>query len=670
MPQDHRLSTSPGRRRSAHFVYRFARRRLLSIAFVLPLAFAYCHRQVDIENELSDTTAYEAISSAQLRSPKLAPGAERYWSRGKQYMIASDAPEASRAGAAMYAAGGNAVDAAIAVSFAVSVVRPQSTGLGGGGFMLVHLAKRKQTIAYDFRERAPAAADRDMYLDENGKIIKGASLNGARAVGVQGMIAGLVEIHRRHGSLPLADVIAPALSLARDGFPVYEDLHKMIIRMRSSIEADPAMSAVFLPGGRVPAVGEFLVQSDLARTLEAIARGGAAPMHSRTGAIAKDLAAYMRDAGGIVTAEDLAAYRVGAGGPLWGEYRGHKIAIMPPPSSGVFILEMLGMLETRDLRALYQRDYQNNPYGRPAQYEHFLAEVFRRGYADRAKLGGDPAFFPVPADLLKSKAYARERAADIALDEAGESKALKFPEAVRAAAPDAFVLQNGGRRPESRETTHFSILDSRGDAVSSTQSVNVIFGARVMLPGWGLVLNDTMDDFSAAPDEPNAYGLVGGEANAIAPGKTPLSSMSPTIVFAKPGEALWNGRAATAVQAGELRPRLVLGSPGGSRIITAILHTIVNDIDFRLHPYASIARGRIHHQFLPDKLFFADSPAGRGRIAELEALGHHVADSRWQAKVFAVRADAAGFVGVADPRGDGQPVGDLNAAVSPKSVEP
>ncbi|MEQ9366162.1 MAG: gamma-glutamyltransferase family protein, partial [Leptospirales bacterium] len=515
---------------------------------------------------------------------------------------------------------------------------------------------------YDFRERAPAAATRDMYLDQDGQVIKGASLNGARAVGVPGMIAGLVEVHRRHGTLPLADVIAPALSLARDGFPVYQDLHDMIHRARSSM--GPAMRAVFTPGDRVPAVGEVLVQTDLARTLSAIAENGASPMHSAGGAIARDLANYMRENGGAVTTGDLAAYRVQARSPLWGEYRGHKIAIMPPPSSGVFILEMLGMLQTKNLRALYER-YGDHPYGRPAQYEHFLAEVFRRGYADRAKLGGDPAFFPVPTDLLKSAEYTRERAADIALDSANESATLPYPDRVRESIPA--LRRSPAARPESTETTHFSILDSRGDAVASTQSINVIFGARVMLPGWGIVLNDTMDDFSAAPDEPNAYGLVGGEANAIAPGKTPLSSMSPTIVFARPGETIWDGRAATVVEAGgPLRPRLVLGSPGGSRIITAILHTIVNDIDFGLHPYASVARGRIHHQYLPDQLYLADSPAGRGRRAELESLGHEVADSRWQAKVFAVRADAAGFVGVSDPRGDGQPLGDLDGTAEKK----
>ncbi|MCR9145361.1 MAG: gamma-glutamyltransferase [bacterium] len=626
------------------------------------IALPNCHRQLELEADLQndagsqtgETIDYRSISTAQLRPPKIGGSPERYWSRGKQYMIASDAPEASRAGVAMYAAGGNAVDAAVAVSFAISVVRPQSTGLGGGGFMLVHLAKARQTIAYDFRERAPAAATRDMYLDQQGKVIKGASLNGARAVGVPGMIAGLVEVHRRHGSLPLAQVIAPALSLARDGFPVYQDLHDKIARVSSSDTMGPAMRAVFTPGDRLPAVGEILIQKDLAKTLSAIAAGGAAPIHSRGGAIAKDLDAYMRTEGGAIRLQDLADYRVRATAPLWGQYRDHKIAIMPPPSSGVFILEMLGMLQTKDLRALYER-YGDHPYGRPAQYEHFLAEVFRRGYADRAKLGGDPAFFPVPTELLTSREYTLERAADIALDEASESKGLSYPDTVGAVSPGA---QRRPARAESRETTHFSILDSRGDAVSSTQSVNVIFGARVMLPGWGIVLNDTMDDFSAAPDTPNAYGLVGGEANAIAPGKTPLSSMSPTIVFARPGERIWNGRKASVVAPDELRPRLVLGSPGGSRIITAILHTIVNDIDFGLHPYASVARGRIHHQYLPDKLFFADSPAGLGRMNELEALGHTVADSRWQAKVFAVRADAAGFVGVSDPRGDGRPLGD------------
>ena len=634
---------------------------IVKICVVFAVTFATapaCHRQLALEPGLAGVTNYQSISTAQLTPPKIGGSPDRYWRRGKKYMIATDAPEASRAGIAMYRAGGNAVDAAIAVSFAISVVRPQSTGLGGGGFLLVHLAATNTTLAYDFRERAPFAATRDMYLDDSGEIINGASLTGARAVGVPGMIAGLVEVHRRHGRLPLAQVIAPALALARDGFPVYQDLHEKIEGARATMDA--TMQAVFVPGGRVPAVGEILKQPELARTLETITRRGAAALYSADGEIARDFEAYMRLNDGAITLRDLTGYRVRATEPLWGEYRGHRIAIMPPPSSGIFILEMLRMLETRDLRALYQR-HGENPYGRPALYEHFLAEVFRRGYADRARLGGDPEFFPVPTTLLNSPEYARERAADITFDEAGESKNLTYPQSIRDAAPESLETIRRAVRTESTETTHFSILDAHGDAVASTQSVNVIFGARVMLPGWGIVLNDTMDDFSAAPGKPNAYGLVGGEANAIAGGKTPLSSMSPTIVFARPGEALWDGERAAPVQANQLRPRLVVGSPGGSRIITAILHTIVNDIDFALHPYASVARGRVHHQYLPDVLYFADSPAGRGRTGDLEAFGHTVSDSPWQAKVFAVRADAAGFVGVSDPRGDGQPLGDMDA---------
>ncbi len=561
------------------------------------------------------------VPAGELSRPKTGSHS-RYWTRSQKYMIATDAPEASAAGVEMYEAGGNIVDAAVAVSFAISVVRPQSTGLGGGGFLVLHLADSERTESFDFRERAPLSAHRDMYLDEDGTVSKEdqASLFGPRAVGVPGTVAGLVEIHAKYGKLPLAKTIEPALRLARDGFPVYPDLKRSIMLARTDF--DDEMARVFLPGGRLPDVGDVLVQSDLAKTLRIVAENGRAPLYSADGEIAKALAGYMQANGGLITTKDLTQYRVLAGPPLRTKYRDRfEVAIMPPPSSGVFILEMLHMLETKDLRALYESDR--------VQYEHFLAEVFRRGYADRAAYGGDARFFDVPAAQLTSRRYARERIANFSPEKVTENAAVA-PAVLAPALPD-----------ESNETTHFSIMDADGNAVASTQSVNYGFGARVMLPGWGIVLNDTMDDFSKSPGVPNAYGLIGGEANAIAPGKTPLSSMSPTIVFDEDGRAL-----------------MAVGAPGGSRIITGILQTMLHDLDLGLHPYVSVARGRIHHQFLPNKLSIADSPRGRSRAGALKKLGHDTVTARWQAKVFFVRRDEQGFVGVSDPRGDGQPMGE------------
>ena len=549
-----------------------------------------------------------------LYSPEGSP--DRYHATANGFMIATDAPEASQAGAAMSAAGGNIVDAAVAVSFAISVVRPQSTGLGGGGFLLLHLADEGRTLSFDFRERAPLAATRDLYQDRNGNVDARSSLFGSRAVAVPGTVAGLVELHERFGSLPLEVVLEPARKLAAEGFIMYADLAGAIAQAESDMDA--GMRAVFLPDGRPPEVGERFLQPDLAVTIERIGRTGRDGFYE--GPVAQALVDYMAATGGLITRADLDQYEVRSGPALLGDYNGYRIATMPPPSSGVFILNMLSMLARTNPRETYARD--------KAEYYHMLIEVFRRGYQDRARYGGDPLFVDVPVSHLLSDEYISGRLAAIDHRHATPSESLEGVGAVAV---------------ESRETTHFSILDRNGNAIASTQSVNYRLGARVMIPGTGVVLNDTMDDFSAAPGVPNVYGLVGGQANAIAGGKTPLSSMSPTIVFERENPQ---------------QVRMVLGAPGGSRIITSIIETILNDIEMDMHAYASVARARLHHQYLPDRVFFERGAMGPGVRALLEERGHRLElVPAIGAKVFLVRRDGDRLIGASDPRGDGQPLG-------------
>ncbi|MCB1315081.1 MAG: gamma-glutamyltransferase [Leptospiraceae bacterium] len=597
------------------------------VCFIGTLVFIACDRPVRLGDR--DYPANELVA------PAGNGDIHRRHARSKRYMIATDAPEASEAGVEVYEAGGNIVDAAVAVSFAISVVRPHSTGLGGGGFLVMHLnagdqeSSGPQTLAFDFRERAPALATRNMYLQPDGTPEERSSLDGLRAVGVPGTVAGLLQLHAQYGRLSRAQVIAPALRLARDGFRVYPDLHDAI--ESNADRMDATMRSVFLPDGNPPAIDTLLRQPDLANTLEILAQDGASALYTKNGKLAIAIDTYMQRNGGLIRASDLSAYQVYRSAPLWSDYRDYRIATMPPPSSGVFILSMLHMLEQRDLNALYQ----NNRSG----FYHYLTEVLRRGYRDRTELGGDPHFTRIPIDRLLDPARAEQLAADINMEEA---------------TPSADLELRTNRQPlvESMHTTHFSIMDADGNAIASTQSVNTSFGSGSMAPGTGMVLNNTMDDFSKAPGVPNAYGLIGGEANSIQAGKTPLSSMSPTIVFQKDSD-------------GSLRTYLALGAPGGSRIITSILHTLIYQLDLNMHPYAAVARGRIHHQFLPDRVWVekAAMPASGDdapeALAEFGRLGHQVESiESTGSKVFSVTRTSDSLIGVSDPRGDGEPRGE------------
>jgi gamma-glutamyltranspeptidase/glutathione hydrolase len=535
-------------------------------------------------------------------------------------MVAAAHPLASDAGRDILAAGGNAYDAAVAASFVISVVRPQSTGIGGGGFLIGYDAAQQKSEVYDFRERAPAGATRDMFVDKDGKAvgiqvggaeIPAASVNGPRAVAVPGLVLGLLAVHKAHGKLPLAQVMAPAIAIAADGFPIYPGLAKAIHERAAIMGKFPATARIFLPGGKEPKAGSLLVQKDLAATLRQIAAHGAEPYYH--GAIAERIVAEQQRDGGLITAKDLATYQVRMRDPLVGTYRGYKIVSMPPPSSGgPIILEILNILAGDDFGALGWGTVKST---------HLLAEAMRRAFADRAEFMGDPDFVKVPLAGLTSPAY---------------GKALRAQIDLTKATPSAAVKPGNPLAYEHGSTSHLSVVDSWGNAVSTTQTVNLTFGSCVVADGTGIILNDEMDDFTKKPGAENAFGLVGQEANVVAPGKTPLSSMAPTLVFAPDGKL-----------------RLVLGSPGGPRIINATLQTILNTIDFHMTLADAVHASRIHHQWMPDQLRFEDGGLSPAVAAELTKMGHHLESVRAVGDVQAIGIDGSVLTGVSDTRSEG-----------------
>jgi gamma-glutamyltranspeptidase/glutathione hydrolase len=484
---------------------------------------------------------------------------------------------ASRAGVEMLRAGGNAVDAAVATGFALAVVHPQAGNLGGGGFLLLRNASGK-THFIDFREKAPAAATENMYLDAQGNVIpeshKDSSVVGYRAIGVPGTVAGLVYAEKQYGKLSLERAIAPAIKLARDGFPLaYEDTQDL--KQDEYLSQFPESRRIFLRDGSYYKPGELLKQPELAHTLERLAKD---PDEFYHGALARELAEAIHQGGGLVTAADLAAYEVKEREPIRGSYRGYDIISAPPPSSGgVALVEILNILEGYDLGKLGNRS---------GDAIHLEAEAFRRAFYDRTDFMGDPDFAKVPVAQLIDKKYAAAWRDSIDLDHASVSKDLKRPsifselERVAQSRPAAI------REPQN--TTHYSVVDADGNAVSVTTTLNDSFGSRVTAPGLGFLLNDEMDDFASKQGVPNVYGLIQGPANAIGPGKRPLSAMTPTIVL-KDGRLF-----------------LVLGSPGGPTIITTVANILIGVADFSLDIQEAVNAPRFHHQWLPDEILVED----------------------------------------------------------------
>jgi gamma-glutamyltranspeptidase/glutathione hydrolase len=521
-------------------------------------------------------------------------------------MVVSASPIATQVGLDILRAGGNAVDAAVAVGFALAVVHPAAGNIGGGGFMVIRLANG-EVASIDYRETAPAQATPDMYLDSAGNV-RETSVTGHLAAGVPGSVAGMAEVHRKWGRLPWAALIAPAVQLAGEGFVLDGDRAGGIAADSERLAQFPASARQFLPGGMPPDSGSRFFQPDLAFTLQAIADSG--PRVFYDGWIADSIVAEMERGGGLITREDLAAYRALWREPVTFSYRGYTIhSIAPASSGGVTLALILNMLEGWDTLPAF-----DSP-----QHLHVLAEVMRRAFADRNHWLGDPAFVTMPVTQLTSQDYAVARRQDIAADRATPS-------------PDV-----GPGFVEGEHTTHYSVVDAEGNAVAVTTTINGEFGSAVTVSGAGFLLNNEMDDFTAAPNRPNMYGLIQGEANAIVPGKRMLSAMTPTIVTG-PDDQLF----------------LVLGTPGGPTIITTVAQVISNVIDYRMPLDSAVAAPRVHHQYLPDTLRY-ERPGFSGRtINGLEAMGHAVAERRrYSGEVAAIMRTPQGWLGVADPRMQG-----------------
>jgi gamma-glutamyltranspeptidase / glutathione hydrolase len=522
-------------------------------------------------------------------------------------MVVAQEKTAARVGAEILRRGGNAIDAAVATGFAMAVTYPRAGNLGGGGFMVIHLAQRHEDVAIDYRETGPGAITPDIFLGADGKPDAAKSRDSALGIGVPGTPAGLALALERYGSgkFTLSDLVQPAIDLARNGFPVTDDTadslpgaHQWLARWTSSAKI------VSREDGTSLREGDTLRQTDLAATLSAIAARG--PRGFYEGEVAEKLVKAIREAGGIITLDDLKSYQPAIRQPVRGTYRGYEIVSMPLPSSGgVVLLETLNILEGFPMRDMKQGS---------APSAHVLIEAMKRAYADRARYLGDPAFVSAPVANLISKDYAAKQRASIDLEHATPSGALS------AAQPR-----------EGSNTTHFSVVDSFGNAVSNTYTLNFSYGVGLIADGTGVLLNNELDDFTAAPGASNAYGLVGFEANLPGPGKRPLSSMTPTIVL-KDGT-----------------PVLVTGSPGGSRIISTVLQVIVNVLDYDMDVAAAVSAPRLHHQWLPDEVR-VERGFSEDTLAALSAKGHHVVGPIAQGSANSIAVTQKGTLGAPDPR--------------------
>ena len=531
--------------------------------------------------------------------------------RAKKAMVVSREAHATDAGVAVLKAGGNAVDAAVAVGFALAVTHPSAGNLGGGGFMLVRFADGRKTFL-DFREMAPAKAARDMYLDAAGNPTKD-SMIGWRASGVPGTVRGFELAHKKYGKLEWAKLVAPSVDLAKKGFPLSYGTARSL-KGAKNLAASEESKRIFLKNGDYFEPGDVLKQPELGAVLERIAKHG--PDDFYQGETAKRLAKEMAGHGGTITLEDLKNYKAVERTPLEGKYRGYDIITSPPPSSGgIGILQMLAVLE--------KTKFAETGAG-SAQSVHYMAEAMRRYYADRAEFLGDPDFYKVPVKQLTERKYIDKLRASIDPSRATPSDEVKHGE----------INVN-----ESTETTHYSIVDAEGNAVAVTYTLNGGYGSGVTVPGLGFLMNNEMDDFSVKPGVPNMYGAIGGEANAIVPAKRPLSSMTPTIIL-KDG-----------------KPVLVVGTPGGTRIITSVFEVIINVLDFHMNVQDAVNAPRFHHQWKPDRLQLEPgfSPDTRALLAQ---RGHMIETVASICEIAAIEFEEGGWLaGAADPRIDGKAAG-------------
>ena len=538
--------------------------------------------------------------------------------RARHGMVVAQEPLAADVGVEILKQGGNAIDAAIAVGFALAVTHPVAGNIGGGGFMLVRLANGR-TAFLDFRECAPRRASRDMYLDSEGNPTKD-SIFGWRSSGVPGSVAGFETAYQKFGSKPWANLVQPAILLARDGFPVSKSFSDSLHSAQEMLSADPESKRIFLRGGNLYREGEIFRQPELAGTLQRIAENGAKGFYA--GETASRLAGAMAANGGLIAAEDLAAYKTIDRQPLTGTYRGYGIVTAPPPSAGgVGVLQILGMLTGTH----YDSDGPDS-----VKAVHYEAEAMRRFYADRSEYLGDPDFYVVPVKPLLDPAYLAHRRKTIDPDRATPSGLVEpgLPKTLNA----------GVDWKESKQTTHYNVVDAKGNAVAVTYTLNNSYGNGITVPGLGFLLNDEMDDFSAKPGAPNMFGLLGSDANAIEPGKRPLSSMTPTIITR-------NGKFFMAV-----------GAPGGSRITTGVTEVILDVLDFHMNPQAAVDLPRFHHQWRPDILYLQNGFSEQ-TAAALKAMGYEVEATGGVARVEAIVMNNGTLEGGTESRLSGKAAG-------------
>jgi gamma-glutamyltranspeptidase/glutathione hydrolase len=540
-----------------------------------------------------------------------------YSAQGKKFAIATQGRYTTAAAKEMFDQGGNIADAAVAASFVISVERPQSTGIGGGGFLLFHKKGAEKPESWDFRERAPLLSHSEMYLDEKGKVIREKSKDGIHAVGVPGLVKGLLEFHKAHGKLDIKKVIAPAIKLARDGFPVYPELNTAITKRLKIISKFKDSKKIFLnKKGEPLKVGTILKQEDLAKTLELIVKSGINGFYK--GRIAKSIVKTSKKLGGILQLSDFKKYQVKKRDAVSRNYGKNTIYSMAPPSSGgIHVLQILGIVEKDKLE-------NYGPYHSKSM--HLTAAAMQAAFVDRAKHLGDPDYQEVPVKKLLSEQHIKDMRNSIP-----ESMGKNHLHA------GADLPKERHRWPhEKKHTTHFSLIDSEGNVISSTQTINGLFGSAVVAEGTGIVLNNEMDDFAAKKGDQNLFGAVGGDKNLVEPLKTPLSSMSPTIVLDE-----------------NKKPILAVGSPNGTRIITCVALTLLNRLEHKLPLYDSVALARYHHQWLPNEIRLEELDYPKKTVENLKRMTYELKKQNYTCRVQAVENSNGVLRAVSDPRGEG-----------------
>ncbi|MGE3611682.1 MAG: gamma-glutamyltransferase [Bacteriovoracaceae bacterium] len=535
-------------------------------------------------------------------------------SSAKDVMVTSQGEATTRGALQIFKQGGNIIDAFVAASFAISVERPQSTGIGGGGFLLFYSNEDKKVYAFDFREVAPLKSSKNMYLSKNGEVRPLLSQEGALAVATPGLVKGLFEIHQKWGALPWKQVLGPAIQLAREGFPLYDHLQIALEDRKDLLLKDSeARKTFYTKEGKVPLLGTMIYQENLAKTLEIIAEKGASGFYQ--GKVARAIIKTVQRKRGLLSQADLDSYEMKERTPVTGVYKGLKVYSMPPPSSGgIHVIQILKMLEPYQLKKMGPQS---------TEAVHLTALSMQRAFQDRALYLGDPDFHTVPVKELLDENYLKQLSEKINLE----------------TAPKASDLKPVSLPYESSDTTHFTIADDKGNLIASTQTINGWFGSGVIAKGTGIVLNNEMDDFAQKVGAMNLFGAVGGQNNLVSPKKRPLSSMSPTILTK------------------DNKPFMALGSPSGTRIITCVAQTILNVVEFKMPLYEAIAATRIHQQWQPDLLKIEEPYLEPEVEKELEKKGHKIVHDKLGCSIQAIKKEKDNWIGVSDPRGEGRALG-------------